>query len=91
MWQRVSCAMYFLYSALPQDEQLISETPSSSGSTDTTLMSPLADVVRPTTIEEFVGQDKVVGADSFLRTALKTGDVPSLIFWGPPGCGKVYS
>ena len=53
------------------------------------LTSPLADLVRPTTIEEFVGQEDVIGKNSFLRTILETGDVPSLIFWGPPGCGKV--
>ena len=53
------------------------------------LTSPLADLVRPTAIEEFVGQEDVIGKNSFLRTILETGDVPSLIFWGPPGCGKV--
>ena len=52
-------------------------------------MAPLAHLVRPTSIDEFVGQEGVIGKNSFLRTILETGDVPSLIFWGPPGCGKV--
>lgn len=55
----------------------------------TTLPAPLADVVRPAVIEDFVGQGKVTGQNSFLRSVLRTGEVPSLIFWGPPGCGKV--
>ena len=63
-------------------------TPASS-SANNALMAPLADLVRPTSIEEFVGQEDVIGKNSFLRTILETGDVPSLIFWGPPGCGKV--
>ena len=50
--------------------------------------SPLADRVRPTTLEEIVGQDELVGASGFLRRAIEEGRVPSLIFWGPPGSGK---
>ena len=50
---------------------------------------PLADVVRPSTLEEYVGQEAVVGADRLLRPLLECGEVPSVIFWGPPGCGKV--
>ena len=55
------------------------------------MMVPLAELVRPTSMDEFVGQEDVIGKNSFLRTILETGDVPSLIFWGPPGCGKVSS
>lgn len=53
------------------------------------LPAPLADVVRPAVIEDFIGQGSVTGQNSFLRAVLRTGEVPSLIFWGPPGCGKV--
>ena len=53
------------------------------------LLPPLAELVRPTVIEEFVGQENVVGKDSVLHAIIETGDVPSMIFWGPPGCGKV--
>jgi putative ATPase len=50
--------------------------------------APLADRVRPATLEEIVGQDELVGASGFLRRAIEEGRVPSLIFWGPPGSGK---
>ena len=55
------------------------------------LQAPLAELVRPSSIEEFVGQESVVGRNAILRSILETGLVPSLIFWGPPGCGKVSS
>ena len=53
------------------------------------LGAPLAEVMRPTSIEEYVGQEGVIGKNAILRTILESGQVPSLIFWGPPGCGKV--
>ncbi|PIX90347.1 MAG: AAA family ATPase [Candidatus Moranbacteria bacterium CG_4_10_14_3_um_filter_45_9] len=49
---------------------------------------PLAERMRPKTIEEFFGQEKVFGEGSFLRTAIDQNHLPSLIFWGPPGSGK---
>ncbi len=49
---------------------------------------PLAERMRPKTIEEFLGQEKVFGEGSFLRDAIKHNQVPSLILWGPPGSGK---
>lgn len=50
---------------------------------------PLAEAMRPKSIEGYVGQEAMLGRDSLLKTALESGQVPSLIFWGPPGCGKV--
>lgn len=50
--------------------------------------APLADRMRPQTFEEFVGQEEVIGQDKPLRKILSTGNMPSLIFWGPPGSGK---
>ncbi|MEO6193590.1 MAG: replication-associated recombination protein A [Thermoanaerobaculia bacterium] len=44
--------------------------------------------MRPRTLEEVVGQEKVVGEGGFLRRAIAADRVPSLIFWGPPGTGK---
>jgi len=44
--------------------------------------------MRPRTIEEFVGQAHLLGEGKVLRIALAQGDIPSLIFWGPPGTGK---
>lgn len=49
----------------------------------------LADRMRPKCLDEFVGQDQVVGEDKVLRILLKSGRLPSMILWGPPGCGKV--
>jgi putative ATPase len=49
---------------------------------------PLADRLRPKTLSEVVGQDHIVGPDGTLTRMLKSGRVPSLIFWGPPGSGK---
>lgn len=50
--------------------------------------SPLADRIRPRNLEDFVGQEKLVGENSFLEKAIREDKVPSLIFWGPPGSGK---
>lgn len=49
---------------------------------------PLPTYLRPKTLAEFVGQEKVVGKDGWLYQAIKRDQVPSLIFWGPPGSGK---
>jgi putative ATPase len=50
--------------------------------------SPLAERIRPRTLDEVAGQQKVVGPGGFLRRAIAADRVPSLIFWGPPGVGK---
>ena len=50
--------------------------------------APLADRMRPRSLEEFVGQAHLLGEGKVLRVALKQGEVPSLILWGPPGTGK---
>jgi len=49
---------------------------------------PLAERIRPTTPEELIGQDHLVGKDSVLGRAIRSGTVPSMILWGPPGVGK---
>ena len=49
---------------------------------------PLAELMRPKTLEEFLGQSNVVAPNSPLLNLLKTQRLFSLIFWGPPGCGK---
>jgi putative ATPase len=49
---------------------------------------PLADRLRPKALSEVVGQEHVVGPEGTLTRMLKSGRVPSLIFWGPPGSGK---
>lgn len=49
---------------------------------------PLAERLRPRSLEEVVGQEHLVGPDGILRRALSGGMVPSMILWGPPGVGK---
>ena len=49
---------------------------------------PLADILRPKTLDEVIGQENLVGKNGIIRKFLSTGFLPSLIFWGPPGSGK---
>ena len=55
---------------------------------NTTQYAPLADRMRPKKLEDFFGQEELMGEKSFLRKAIQDDRVPSLIFWGPPGSGK---
>ncbi|MBP1707612.1 MAG: ATPase family [Chloroflexi bacterium] len=50
--------------------------------------APLAARMRPRTLEEFVGQEHIIGRGKVLRKAIETGQLPSIILWGPPGSGK---
>ncbi|MCK4307686.1 replication-associated recombination protein A [candidate division WOR-3 bacterium] len=50
--------------------------------------TPLADRIRPQSLEDFVGQEALVGKDGPIRQAIKAGEIQSMIFWGPPGTGK---
>ena len=49
---------------------------------------PLAERARPRTLDEFVGQEHLLGPGKTLRVLIEQDDVPSLVFWGPPGSGK---
>jgi len=49
---------------------------------------PLAECVRPQTLDEFVGQHKILEKDTILRNIIENNELTSLIFWGPPGTGK---
>lgn len=49
---------------------------------------PLAERLRPKSLDQFIGQERVIGPESNLRASLKSGFIPSIIFWGPPGVGK---
>src|SRR5882724_3991586 len=51
-------------------------------------MTPLAERIRPDTLDELLGQQHLIGKGGILRTAIENGKVPSIIFWGPPGTGK---
>lgn len=50
--------------------------------------NPLADRMRAVNLDEFVGQEHLVGEGKLLKKAIETDSVPSMIFWGPPGSGK---
>jgi putative ATPase len=50
--------------------------------------APLADRMRPRTLDEFLGQGHIVGKNTLLRRAIEADKLGSCIFWGPPGCGK---
>ena len=49
---------------------------------------PLAERVRPQTLEDLIGQEHLVGKEGVLRRAINAGRIPSMILWGPPGVGK---
>jgi len=50
--------------------------------------SPLAERMRPSKLSDLVGQDHLVGENGVLRKVIKSGQIPSMILWGPPGTGK---
>lgn len=52
------------------------------------MLVPLAEQLRPASLEEYLGQDHLVGPGAILHKALASGNVPSMILWGPPGVGK---
>src|SRR5260370_19937174 len=62
--------------------------PTPSADTATNRTRPMADRMRPRTLEEFAGQEHLIGAGKPLRTQIDRDDTGSIIFWGPPGVGK---
>src|SRR6266496_2532505 len=65
---------------------LFQPTPNAGGAADST--RPLADRMRPRTLEEYAGQEHLIGPGKPLRVQIERDDSGSLIFWGPPGVGK---
>jgi len=51
-------------------------------------LPPLAERMRPKTLDDYVGQKHLVGPGAVLRKAIESGNLPSMLFWGPPGVGK---
>ena len=49
---------------------------------------PLAERIRPQTLDDLIGQEHLVGKNGVLRRAIESGSIPSMILWGPPGVGK---
>ena len=52
------------------------------------MSQPLAERLRPTTLDDYIGQKHIVGENAVLRRMIESGHVPSFIMWGPPGVGK---
>ncbi|HEX4375143.1 MAG TPA: AAA family ATPase, partial [Puia sp.] len=52
------------------------------------MAAPLAERLRPQTLDQLVGQKHLTGKGSVLRSAIEAGKIPSIILWGPPGSGK---
>lgn len=73
----------------------VNEPPSNSpkkpknDKSDLCFTTPLAKQVQPACLSEFVGQNHVFGESSVLRVLFEKKEIPNLILWGPPGCGKV--
>jgi len=51
-------------------------------------LQPLAERMRPRTLDEFIGQAKLLGPGKPLRVQIESDNLGSMLFWGPPGCGK---
>jgi putative ATPase len=66
-----------LFAPIPNDDSVATQT-----------TRPLADRMRPRTLDEFVGQEHLVGPGKPLRVQIERDDPTSMIFWGPPGTGK---
>jgi putative ATPase len=64
-----------LFSGLPEPETAVA-------------LQPLAERMRPRALDEFVGQEKLLGPGKPLRVQIETDNLSSMLFWGPPGCGK---
>ena len=65
---------------------LFQSMPNAGGAADTT--RPLADRMRPRTLDEYAGQEHLIGPGKPLRVSIERDDAGSIIFWGPPGTGK---
>lgn len=63
-------------------------TLSTSADPEPSAHQPLAERMRPRTLDEFIGQDKLLGPGKPLRVQIEHDDISSMLLWGPPGCGK---
>src|SRR5579863_7304956 len=62
--------------------------PSSTDAETPAALQPLAERMRPRTLDEFIGQEKLLGPGKPLRVQIEADNLGSMLFWGPPGCGK---
>jgi putative ATPase len=69
-------------------DTLFGDEPVAKAAESLSATAPLAERMRPASLDEIEGADALIGANSFLRRAIEEDRVPSMIFWGPPGVGK---
>jgi putative ATPase len=69
-----------LFSKLPLGQATEPDVPAAN--------QPLAERMRPRTLDEFIGQEKLLGPGKPLRVQIESDNLGSMLFWGPPGCGK---
>jgi putative ATPase len=67
---------------------LFSKLPGGMGTETAAELQPLAERMRPRTLDEFIGQEKLLGPGKPLRVQIESDNLSSMLFWGPPGCGK---
>ena len=67
---------------------LFSHLPNAAESEVPAANQPLAERMRPRTLDEFIGQEKLLGPGKSLRVQIENDNLGSMLFWGPPGCGK---
>jgi len=73
---------------LPGTVSLFSKLPLSAEPDVPAANQPLAERMRPRTLDEFIGQEKLLGPGKPLRVQIESDNLGSMLFWGPPGCGK---
>ena len=89
--KRASVSSFFHASTAPAPETKRPAPPTSGASAHLATrvsVAPLAERLRPRTLDDVVGQAEAIGPGTVLRAAVDSGHLPSLILWGPPGCGK---
>jgi len=72
----------------PDDEPTVAPASGSGRDDVSPSASPLAERMRPRSVDEIIGQEDLLGPDRPLRRLIDGGAMPSLLLWGPPGCGK---
>jgi putative ATPase len=88
-WRQVCCFMKPCGREIPRGNKFMSlfaklEPEEGQGATN----QPLAERMRPRTLDEFTGQEALLGPGKPLRTQIERDEIGSMILWGPPGCGK---
>src|SRR6516165_11984774 len=67
---------------------LFSKLPGAMETETSAALQPLAERMRPRALDEFIGQEKLLGPGKPLRVQIENDHLSSMLFWGPPGCGK---